>query len=91
MKVVPCRNCGQTIWLIQDVSTGRSRPVNPEARLSRSAADGNIVLLSSHDDRGRKVTMCRQLDAIELAANLMHHRHMPHQAKCRPNRQHAAA
>ena len=83
MKAVPCRNCGVTIWLIPDVNTGRSRPVNPENRLSRNAADGNIVITSSHDHRGRKVTMCRQLAAAELAAGLMHHRHMPHQATCR--------
>ncbi len=90
MKAVPCRTCGQTIWLIQDVNTGRSRPVDPEDRLSRSPSDGNIVLVYSHDSRGRRVTQCRQLDAAELAANPMHHRHMPHQATCGRAKRHAA-
>lgn len=90
MKVVPCRYCGAPICVVLDVHTGRPRPVNPEAKLSRSAADGNIVFLESYDHRGRKVTMCRQLSALELAAAPMHYRHMPHQPTC-PSRQHAAA
>lgn len=90
MKVVPCRFCGAPICLVRDVNTGHARPVNPQVKLSRLAADGNIVFVSSHDDRGRKVTMCRQLSALELAAEPMHYRHMPHQPTC-PSRQHAAA
>jgi hypothetical protein len=83
VKVTACRDCGQTIWVIQDVNTGRWRPINPEDRISRSAKDGNIVLVYGYDHRGRRTTQCRQLDHEELAGDAMHHRHTPHQATCR--------
>jgi hypothetical protein len=88
VKIVPCKYCGETIWLIPDVNTGRSRPINPEERLSRSAADGNIVLVYPEGPRGR--AQCRQMDAAELASDPMHYRHLPHQATCGRSKRPAA-
>lgn len=88
MKAVLCRNCNQKIWLVPDINTGRSRPVDPEDRLSRLAEDGNIVLVYPEGNRGP--VLCRQLDRAELEAKALHHRHMPHQATC-PSRQRTAA
>lgn len=83
IKVVPCRVCGRTIWLVKDSNTLHHRPIDPVAQLD---GPGNIVLIFLGLDRE-----CIQLTKKDLADGQHRYTHLPHQATCRGRRPPVAA